>query len=257
MKTFKEFRGELGEGKLRDVMATEIGGIPLSSVASRSKAVERDAELQRQAMAPPKKPFKVGPDTIKTDGGLVNFPKSKSVDLDKPRETSPMATASPTKLATAPLAKPSGDAAREAPKKLPAAAKPLRRLSTADTSKPSRAVPVVDTSRKPISKGSTATAPKPVINKVAPKELIKPRVAAKTQPKTATPKPVTDVAQQVGATARMGQGGTFSNIARGASSGTSSSGMFSKAGTAPSDTKTGLTGAARDVELAKRGFKKF
>ncbi len=249
MKTFKEFRGELGEADATQrFMANKMMGIPLSGVASHKEALKRDVELQRQAMAPPKKPFKVGPDTIKTDGGLVNFPKSTSVDLDKPRETSPMARVSLTKLATAPLAKPSDDAAREAPKKLPSAAKPLRRLSTADTSKPSRAVPVVDTSRKPISKGSTATAPKPVINKVAPKELIKPRVAAKTQP---------DVAQQVGVTARAGSGGTFSNIARGASSATSSSGMFSKAGTAPSDTKTGLTGAARDVELAKRGFKKF
>lgn len=264
MKSFKELRAELLETGLEDIMAKKYGGIPVSAVASHRKAVEREAALNREANAPPKKPFVVGPDTKKGEGGLVNVPAEKKIDLDKPRETSPMATVSPTKLGTAPLAtsaNKSSDAARtpvNAPVRPPVTRQQpssgIKRLSTA-VGKPSKAIPVVDTAVKPISKGSKSSAPVPVIKKVAPKELIKPKIAAKVDK-------ATDVAQQTGVTARMGQSGatqTFSNLARGASYPKSSSGMFSKAGTSPtSQTNLPPQGSvARDVELAKRGYKKF
>lgn len=265
MKSFKELRIELLESGLKDTMARKVGGIPLSVVASHGKAVEREAALNREANAPPKKPFVVGPDTKKVEGGLLNFPSEKKVDLDKPRETSPSVTVSPTKLGTAPLAAPvkqSADAARTAPVQKPVRtpvtkqqpSSGVKRLSTA-TGKPSKNIPVVDTAVKPVSKGSKSSAPVPVIKKVSPKELTKPKIAAKVDKSV-------DVAQQTGVTARMGQSGrtqTFSNIARGASSTKSSSGMFQKAGTEYSGQKNlpKQGSVARDVELAKRGFKKF
>lgn len=150
----------------------------------------------------------------------------------------------------------SGNAARTASQKSPSSG--IKRLSTA-TGKPSKNIPVVDTAVKPISKGSKSSAPVPVIKKVSPQELTKPKIAAKVNKAgRATP----DVAQQTGVTARMGQSGrtqTFSNIARGASSDKSSSGMFQKAGTEYTTQKNlpPQGSAARDVELAKRGYKKF
>lgn len=250
MKTFKELMLEVG---------------PMTWAVDQQVSRGKETKSQRS----PQHPLEIG--KTRSEFTFNNDYKPPEPVKDKPVTTT--ATVSPTKLAS-PAASTSsgnsgvsapikmsmappvtgGDAARNQavrPKKFPAEVKPMRRLSTADTSKPSRNIPVVDTKRKPIAKDTTATANNPVIRKVSPKELVKPRVAAKVMP---------DVAQQTGVTSRMGKSGgtqTYSNIARGASYPKSSSGMFSKTGSAPSDTKTGLTGAARDTELARRGFKKF
>ncbi len=269
MKSFKELRVELSEAGLEDTMARKFGGIPLSAVASQKKAVEREAELNKAALAPPKKPFVVGSTTIKTDGGLYNPGTVPILSPTKLATSSGSSSGSvkgieaPVKISMSPPATTSSDAART-PVNAPATRQSARnerspssgikRLSTA-VGKPSKNIPVVDTAIKPISKGSKSSAPVPVIKKVSPQELVKPKIAAKVDKSI-------DVAQQTGVTARMGQSGrtqTFSNIARGASSAKSSSGMFQKAGTEYSAQKNlpPHGSAARDVELAKRGYKKF
>lgn len=101
MKSFKQFREDL-----QSVMSKDVGGIPLSFVAKRKAGVHRQAELQRQSEQPPKKPFVIGPGTVKTKdgGGLVNFPTSTSptklaTPAEKPAASEPKPVTAPIKQA--------------------------------------------------------------------------------------------------------------------------------------------------------------
>lgn len=71
---------ELSEEDLQQTMSKSVGGIPLSFVAKRKEGIKQSAELQKQTMAPPKKPFKIdepGSKIVKTSGGLVKFPSGQ------------------------------------------------------------------------------------------------------------------------------------------------------------------------------------
>ena len=99
MKTFKQFHEDL-----QSSMATKVGGVPLSAVASRKEGIKRSAELERQSKEPPKNPMKMddpGSSYAKTSGGVVKFPKQPTpIKLATPAPTSSEPATSPV---TAPI----------------------------------------------------------------------------------------------------------------------------------------------------------
>lgn len=264
MKTFKQFHEDL-----QSSMATKVGGVPLSAIASRKEGIKKSTELERQSKEPPKNPMKMddpGSSYTKTPGGVVKFPKQPTpIKLATPAPTSSEPATSPV---TAPI-------------------KPFQGIKP-ELKKDGSVQPVSKAVKKEIKAPKPPSVNRQVSTMVGNSKAAGIRRAAKPAQEPVTTMPTVNVTAQKEKDPNVGGGFVTAGVSKGPKGElrTANVARGTADTTALPNKKTGLDiplqkpsnvasapakswqqtstkslppqgSAARDVELAKRGFKKF